>query len=144
MDMTASYPTGAWERWRARTPELRRKLIGSLKQSIADRGQTRVVIGLSGGLDSTVAAYLFVEWAAAVGAHGHARLVATMSRSSILEHAPEVLQRRGVFARMPIEEIEPRSCGNDEEPVTNRDVGGRDSQAAALAEAFREKLEKVN
>jgi tetratricopeptide (TPR) repeat protein len=89
-------------------------------------------------LVTTQAAYLFVEWAAAVGAHGHARLVATMSRSSILEHAPEVLRRRGVFARMPIEEIEPKSFGKDEEPVANPDVGGRNSQAAALAEAFRE------
>lgn len=61
MDLTASDPTGAWERWRERTPELRQKLIERLRQEIAERGQTRVVLGLSGGLDSTVAAYLLVE-----------------------------------------------------------------------------------
>jgi NAD+ synthase len=70
MDMTASDPTGAWERWRARTPELRRKLIGSLQHGIAERGQTRVVLGLSGGLDSTVAAYLFVEALGAANVFG--------------------------------------------------------------------------
>jgi hypothetical protein len=70
MDMTASDPTGAWERWRARTPELRRKLIGSFQQGIAERGQTRVVLGLSGGLDSTVAAYLFVEALGAANVFG--------------------------------------------------------------------------
>ena len=70
MDMTAPDPTGAWERWRARTPELRRKVLGLLKQTIAERGHTRVVLGLSGGLDSTVAAYLFVEALGAANVFG--------------------------------------------------------------------------
>jgi NAD+ synthase len=70
MDLTASDPTGAWERWRARTPELRKKLIELLRQAIAERGQTRVVLGLSGGLDSTVAAYLFVEALGAANVFG--------------------------------------------------------------------------
>lgn len=61
MDWTASDPTGAWARWRARTPELRRQVAGFLARELEKRGQTRVVLGLSGGLDSTVAAYLCVE-----------------------------------------------------------------------------------
>ena len=36
--------------WRARTPDLH--LIELLQREVADRGQTRVVLGLSGGLDS--------------------------------------------------------------------------------------------
>jgi NAD+ synthase len=61
MDWMASDPTGAWARWRARTPELRRTVQDLLKREVASRGQTRVVLGLSGGLDSTVAAYLCVD-----------------------------------------------------------------------------------
>lgn len=61
MDWTASDPTGAWARWRARTPDLRQKLASHLSRELAQRGQTRVVVGLSGGLDSTVAASLCVQ-----------------------------------------------------------------------------------
>jgi NAD+ synthase len=61
MDWAASDPTGAWSRWRAGTPDVRSKLAGLLKQEVARRGQTRAVLGLSGGLDSTVAAWLCVE-----------------------------------------------------------------------------------
>jgi NAD+ synthase len=61
MDWTASDPTGAWARWRARTPDLRQKLAEFLSRELAQRGQTRVVVGLSGGLDSTVAASLCVR-----------------------------------------------------------------------------------
>ncbi|MEP7028514.1 MAG: NAD(+) synthase [Candidatus Eisenbacteria bacterium] len=68
--MTASDPTAAWERWRARTPELHKKLVELLKRSIEERGHTRVVLGLSGGLDSTVAAYLFVETLGAANVFG--------------------------------------------------------------------------
>ena len=54
--MTASDPTAAGERWRTRTPELHKKLVELLRRAIEERGHTRVVLGLSGGLDSTVAA----------------------------------------------------------------------------------------
>ena len=61
MDWTASDPTGAWSRWRARTADLRPKVAALLTRELERRGQTRVVVGLSGGLDSTVAAWLCVE-----------------------------------------------------------------------------------
>ncbi len=61
MDWMASDPTGAWARWRARTPDLRQKVTELLHRELAERGQSRVVVGLSGGLDSTVAASLCVE-----------------------------------------------------------------------------------
>ena len=61
MDWTASDPTGAWSRWRTRTPDLRAKVAALLTRELERRGQTRVVVGLSGGLDSTVAAWLCVE-----------------------------------------------------------------------------------
>jgi len=51
MDLTASDPTGAWARWRARTPELHKQLIELLKLDIEALGQKRAVLGLSGGLD---------------------------------------------------------------------------------------------
>lgn len=68
--MMASDPTAAWERWRARTPELHKKLVELLRRAIEERGHTRVVLGLSGGLDSTVAAYLFVEALGAANVFG--------------------------------------------------------------------------
>ena len=70
MDWTASDPTGAWAKWRARTPELRNKIAQLLEREVAQRGQTRVVLGLSGGLDSTVAAYLCVEALGAANVFG--------------------------------------------------------------------------
>jgi NAD+ synthase len=70
MDLTASDPTGAWERWRARTPDLRQKVAELLEGEIAKRGQTRVVLGLSGGLDSTVAASLCVKALGAANVFG--------------------------------------------------------------------------
>ena len=60
MDWTASDPTGVWARWRARTPDLRHKIVDLLQRELTLRGQSRVVLGLSGGLDSTVAATLCV------------------------------------------------------------------------------------
>jgi NAD+ synthase len=70
VDWTASDPTGAWARWRARTPELRNKIAQLLQREVARSGQTRVVLGLSGGLDSTVAAYLCVEALGAANVFG--------------------------------------------------------------------------
>jgi len=70
MDLTASDPTGAWARWRARTPDLRKRLVDLLKKDTEALGHQRVVLGLSGGLDSTVAAYLFVEALGAANVFG--------------------------------------------------------------------------
>jgi NAD+ synthase len=61
MDWTASDPTGVWARWRARTPDLRQKIADLLQRELTLRSQSRVVLGLSGGLDSTVAATLCVD-----------------------------------------------------------------------------------
>src|SRR5690242_14895855 len=70
MDLTASDPTGAWARWRARTPDLRNRLTDLLKKDLGELGQQRVVLGLSGGLDSTVAAFLFVDALGAANVFG--------------------------------------------------------------------------
>src|SRR5688572_24615426 len=61
MDLTAADPTGAWEHWRKRTPELRKKVLDLLHAELKRGAHSRVVLGLSGGLDSTVAVHLLVE-----------------------------------------------------------------------------------
>lgn len=61
MNEAGKDPLGVLEQWRRELPEVRQRLVRSLKEEVASRGFTRVALGLSGGLDSTVAAALCVE-----------------------------------------------------------------------------------
>ena len=45
MDLTASDPTGAWARWRARTPDLHKRLVDLLKQDTAALDANRTSAG---------------------------------------------------------------------------------------------------
>ncbi len=98
MDWTASDPTGAWARWRARTPDLRQKVLELLKREVALRGQTRVVLGLSGGLDSTAAAYLCVEALGAANVLG-AMLPYRTSDPQSLSSAQGIVNTLGITSR---------------------------------------------
>jgi NAD+ synthase len=61
MSDAAEDPLDLTERWRNEIGTVRPHLVESLKREVADRGFTRVALGLSGGLDSAVAAALCVE-----------------------------------------------------------------------------------
>jgi NAD+ synthase len=61
MDDGTKDPFGVLERWHNEIADTRSRVVGSLKAEVAGRGFTRVALGLSGGLDSTVAAALCVE-----------------------------------------------------------------------------------
>lgn len=98
MNWTASDPTGAWARWRARTPDLRRKVIELLQREVRDRGQTRVILGLSGGLDSTTAAYLCVEALGAANVLG-AMLPYRTSDGQSLSSAQGIVSALGITSR---------------------------------------------
>ena len=86
-------------------------------------------------LVTTQATYLFAAWAALLAAHGQATMVATLRRDPLKDHAPELLQRRGVFGQVNIDELEP------DPPVPPRP--SREWSAALpadrLAVAFRER-----
>jgi tetratricopeptide (TPR) repeat protein len=87
-------------------------------------------------LVTTQAQYLFTEWEAAIAAHGNAWVVATARRQPLLEHAEEVLQRRGVFSRMSIhiDEPEAQADARPDEPATPPERPT--TQAGLLAGAF--------
>ena len=98
MDWTASDPTGVWARWRTRTPDLRQKIADLLQRELTLRGRSRVVIGLSGGLDSTVAATL------CVGALGAANVLGVLlphrsSDSQALSSAQGIVNTLGITTR---------------------------------------------
>jgi NAD+ synthase len=61
MDDGEKDPFGVLERWQSETAACRPRLVESIRQEVAGRGFTRLALGLSGGLDSTVAAALCVE-----------------------------------------------------------------------------------
>jgi NAD+ synthase len=61
MDGAVTDPLGARDQWQKELPEVRQRLVESLKQATAARGHRRVALGLSGGLDSTLVAFLCVE-----------------------------------------------------------------------------------
>jgi NAD+ synthase len=61
MNEAGSDPLGVQESWRIELNGVRHRIVKSLKDEVAARGFTRVALGLSGGLDSTVTAALCVE-----------------------------------------------------------------------------------
>jgi tetratricopeptide (TPR) repeat protein len=84
-------------------------------------------------LVTTQAQYLFTEWAARLSEHGVATLVATAFSGALARHAPDVLQRRGIFARVEIDEV-----AGDPAPWPNESAASAgSSQATQLADAFR-------
>ena len=87
-------------------------------------------------LVTTQGHYLFTEWASAIASHGEAMLIATARRASVTQQAPELLRRRGVFARIDIEELD-SSVDAPGAWSESGSIEGR-SQAARLAAAFRE------
>jgi len=54
-------PLGALDLWRKDTEGARRFLVQAIKREVEARGHPRIALGLSGGLDSAVAAALCVE-----------------------------------------------------------------------------------
>ena len=54
-------PLGALDQWRSEMEETRRRLVAEIRAEVEARGHPRVALGLSGGLDSAVAAALCVE-----------------------------------------------------------------------------------
>jgi len=88
-------------------------------------------------LVTTQASYLFAEWAARLESHGHAHLVATMRRDVVATHAPEVLQRRGIFSRVDVLDL--AAAGGGEAPAIDTASIPRAAcaQAERLAAAFR-------
>jgi tetratricopeptide (TPR) repeat protein len=87
-------------------------------------------------LVTTQAHYLFTEWAARLASQGQATLVATARRRSLSRHAPEVLQRRGRFARVEIHDVEGVDPLATE--AASATVPGGEIQAERLAAGFRE------
>ena len=91
-------------------------------------GATRLV--------TTQPIYLMEEWSAALAAHGGARMVAWGDLAAIRAHAPEILARRGVFARVEVRELE-SGAGNREPGTGSIDGPIGDTPGALLAKAFR-------
>jgi tetratricopeptide (TPR) repeat protein len=85
-------------------------------------------------LSTSQSQYLFAAWAAALTAHGPAVLVATFRRDSLQQHAPEVLQRRGLFSRVDIEEVDSAGRASSSPPSP---PAASDAPAERLAAAFR-------
>lgn len=83
-------------------------------------------------LVTSQAGYLFAEWAARLAAHGDARMVATLRRDALANSAPEILQRRGLFASVDIE-IEDSPAVARREPATSG-AARADRLAAAFCE----------
>ncbi|HEV8480240.1 MAG TPA: NAD(+) synthase [Candidatus Eisenbacteria bacterium] len=61
MNDVAFDPLGAADTWRGQMAEARRRLVVEIKAEVEARGHPRIALGLSGGLDSAVAAALCVE-----------------------------------------------------------------------------------
>ena len=77
------------------TELVRKKLTGFIRQEVAKAGFSRLVIGLSGGLDSTLACYLAVEALGAENVLG-VRMPYRTSSAESLEHAQLVIDALGI------------------------------------------------
>lgn len=85
---------------------------------------------------TTQANYVFVEWAAALAAHGQAIMVATLRREPLQRDAPEVLLRRGVFGRVDLQEV--ASTPTADATETAEVAGDAGTQPDRLSLAFRQ------
>lgn len=89
-------------------------------------------------LVTTQAHYLFAEWATQLVAQGQATLVATLQRETLQRQAPEVLQRRGLFARLEIQEVDaPEGGASSVSAPPHAPAPTPAPQAERLAKAFR-------
>jgi len=91
-------PFGVLERWQGELSETRSRVLGTLTAEVAARGCTRVALGLSGGLDSTVAAALCV---AALGADNVLGVLMPMrtTDATALSLAQGVVNALGITSR---------------------------------------------
>jgi tetratricopeptide (TPR) repeat protein len=89
-------------------------------------------------LVTTQPQYLVAEWAALLARHENAWLVASLGADSTAQHAPEIMQRRGVFAHATVidRSAEPAQAAYtpDSPPAESR---ASSPQASRLAAAFR-------
>ncbi len=98
MNGAGAGPLDVLERWLCEAAEMRPRLVRSLKREVAARGFTRVALGLSGGLDSAVAAALCVE---ALGAENVLGVLMPMRTSdpAALSLAQGVVNALGITSR---------------------------------------------
>lgn len=103
--MTTTIRPDLSERLRINTEIARRMLTGFIRDEIAKTGMSRAVIGLSGGIDSAVSAYLSAE---ALGAHNvlAVRMPYRTSSADSIEDADRVISALGLASlTVPITEM---------------------------------------
>lgn len=90
--------TARLDGWRADTASQRQRLVGEIRTHAADRGIPRVLVGISGGLDSAVAAALCAE---ALGTDNVLGVVIPhrATNQTSLSHAQGVVNALGITAR---------------------------------------------
>jgi len=98
MNETGGDPLGITEIWRQQVDETRRRLVREIKTEVEARGYPRVALGLSGGLDSAVAAALCVEALGADNVLGVLMPLRTTDPSS-LSHAQGLVNSLGITSR---------------------------------------------
>lgn len=76
-------------------PDVRRLLIDFIRNQVTHNGFQKVIIGLSGGIDSTLACYLLTEALGADNVYG-VRMPSTTSSSESMEHAQLVEKSTGI------------------------------------------------
>jgi NAD+ synthase len=98
MDAAGSSASRLLEAWRGEAAALRRTLVEQTRGAIAAAGAPRVALGLSGGLDSAVAAHLCVE---AIGAENVLALLLPVRTTdpASLSIAQGVVNQLGITTR---------------------------------------------